>query len=466
MSVKLIVFVVDVVLSHVYSSSGLARRLQERGFAVEYWGDAKIRQAVEQQGFTFRSLVGLWPRYPEAIRLPTHIHGLELLFHPAIIIRIIRERRKWRKLLPESLAQFDKSLDALLSSHRPDLVVFDPFVLAYYPFFHRRRIPAVVLSSKAIPTSDPMVPPYDSYLVPSKIWCGRWLSRFLWWRCYLRELGRRALRAAARVIAAYTREDLLFVASDLCEFPLRDQIVRRWIEPDLHLKCVQEWALWIPGIDLPRERSLPANTRYVGPSVDLKRRELSVHLARRPASRYLVYVSVGTVRFRWRENVPFLRRVIEAFRDRPEFDVVISSGDEQTTRVLGVPPDGIRVFDFLPQLAMLDVADLVITHAGSGTFRECICKEVPMLAYPRNHDQAGNSARIIYHGIGLRGRRAWDSRSTIRRKALRALTDATIRQNLGELKAAIERDEDSLLNNALNSILNANMQNSRAGRYR
>ncbi len=143
---------------------------------------------------------------------------------------------------------------------------------------------------------------------------------------------------------------------------------------------------------------LPANTRYVGPSVDLKRRELSVHLARRPGSRYLVYVCVGTVRFRWRENVPFLRRVIEAFRDRPEFDVVISSGDEQTTRVLGVPPDGVRVFDFLPQLAMLDVADLVITHAGSGTFRECICKEVPMLAYPRNHDQAGNSARIIYHG--------------------------------------------------------------------
>jgi MGT family glycosyltransferase len=236
--------------------------------------------------------------------------------------------------------------------------------------------------------------------------------------------------------------------------------VRRWVQPDLHFKSAHEWALWTPELDFPRRVPLPPNVRYVGPSVDVSRTETAAP-ARTHGTRHLVYVAVGTVKFRWRDNVPFLQKVVRAFDGVAEVQVVISTGDERATRALGETPSNIQVFDFLPQLRTIEMADLVITHAGAGTYRECVSKAVPMLAYPRNHDQIGNAARIAFHQIGLRGDRGSDSVSAIRAKALRLLQNHDCRDRLRRLRTAVRNSEERLLDEALEALLRDDRQVSR-----
>jgi UDP:flavonoid glycosyltransferase YjiC (YdhE family) len=60
---------------------------------------------------------------------------------------------------------------------------------------------------------------------------------------------------------------------------------------------------------------------------------------------------------------------------------------------------------------------------------------VPMLVYPRNADQPGNSARILFHGLGLRGHPEHDSPSDIASKVIRVLNSDDFKHRLNRLRA-------------------------------
>ena len=46
---------------------------------------------------------------------------------------------------------------------------------------------------------------------------------------------------------------------------------------------------------------------------------------------------------------------------------------------------------------------MMITNGGMNTIKECISLEVPMIVLPVKYDQHGNAARVVYHGLGVRG---------------------------------------------------------------
>ncbi|MCF6370340.1 hypothetical protein LXM96_15945 [Rhizobium sp. TRM95001] len=60
------------------------------------------------------------------------------------------------------------------------------------------------------------------------------------------------------------------------------------------------------------------------------------------------------------------------------------------------------VTDFAPQRAVMERADLCITHGGLNTVMDALEFGKPLLALPIAFDQPGVSARIIHHGAGLR----------------------------------------------------------------
>jgi zeaxanthin glucosyltransferase len=52
---------------------------------------------------------------------------------------------------------------------------------------------------------------------------------------------------------------------------------------------------------------------------------------------------------------------------------------------------------------MLGRASIMITHGGLGGVKEAIFFGVPMIVFPCRWDQPHNAARIVYHGLGVRG---------------------------------------------------------------
>lgn len=448
----LVVFFVSRAASHKYASMGLARRFSTMGIAVEYWGDGSSREAILQQGFQFQQIDGFWQRFEREIMMPRTLWAA--LRHPILLYQRIRIRQRWRKDLGDTLDRFERRLDELLLGRRPKLVIFDPFIFGYYPFFYARNIPGVLLSSKPLLTRDPLVPPYTSRLVPKNTLLGRQFVAVSWMGPRLTHLYYRSMRWLARQIGAYTFEDLIREGARRCGFPLHSERITRYIRYDLHFSSVKEWALWLPETDFPRAHSLPPNIRYIGPTLDLTRRSPELPLRKNPDAAYLLYISMGTsVGYQWKADVSLLRRMISAFQDLPDMEVFISAGDPRVREALGEAPANMTISEFLPQLKVLEIADLAITHAGSGTFRECIAKGVPMLAYPRNFDQMGNAARIVHLGIGLRGSRRWDSTAAIRQKALRILKEKEFRRNLERLQERIETSEMQLLSRALREVV-------------
>ena len=65
----------------------------------------------------------------------------------------------------------------------------------------------------------------------------------------------------------------------------------------------------------------------------------------------------------------------------------------------------IHFFSGVPQLEVLEVSDLFITHGGLGSVKEAIEFAVPMLVYPldMHYDQNGNGLKVELHGMGLKG---------------------------------------------------------------
>ena len=114
--------------------------------------------------------------------------------------------------------------------------------------------------------------------------------------------------------------------------------------------------------------------------------------------------------------------------------VSLKANDEEIAKLQN--SEHVYIFDFVPQLAVLKQADLFITHGGLNSIKEAVYAEVPMLLYPIHpeYDPNGNTARVVYHGLGLSGKAASESVDSIKTKVKELLFNPTYKKKVQELK--------------------------------
>jgi zeaxanthin glucosyltransferase len=141
----------------------------------------------------------------------------------------------------------------------------------------------------------------------------------------------------------------------------------------------------------PEDRSaqLPRHV-FLGSSVrtEVPDDEAATWLAR-PDPRPLVVVSFGTF---LSARIDVLARIAAALR-RVEARVAIAIG-ANTRSSLGPVPDDWLVRDRLPQVALLEHADLLISHAGNNSVTEAMTYGVPLLVMPFSTDQFDGAAAV------------------------------------------------------------------------
>jgi UDP:flavonoid glycosyltransferase YjiC (YdhE family) len=431
-----IVFLVSPFASHVFGALGVARRLQARGFRVEFWGGAGSRNLVRGQKFEHFELQDVWYCHERLLRAEKNCGTL----------RGLRARKSDTE---SALERFERSLDAQLARRTPDLVILDSMVVAYFPLLRKRGLKCVLLQDKPLPISDALVPPPTSSLIPWDTPWGRASVRARWMCETVGAAGRWIGSRALGALGAYTSEHLLECIERRVGSGAGNTRARRWVGYDLHFEGMDEWILGNASQDFPRRSPLPAHVRYIGPCVDFERVQMSAAHSRPRDARHLIYVSMGTTVPRWNSDLPLLRRLMEAFGGVPGVQVAIAAGNARARAVLRTSFENIHVAAYLPQIVMLQMADLAVVHCGANAFRECIATATPMLAFPRDYDQPGNAARAVHLGIGLRGSRRLDTARAIREKALRLLSDAHCSTRVRELQIAAKQSEPALLDDAL-----------------
>ena len=131
----------------------------------------------------------------------------------------------------------------------------------------------------------------------------------------------------------------------------------------------------------PAAESFGDNFFFAGPQIAERTGEASWNAPGK--DRRKIYVSLGTV---FNNNPGFWRIVFDAVKDL-NADIICSIGNILKKEELGKIPGNVYLYEFLPQLKVLRLADGFISHAGIGSVMEAAWFGVPILAVPQMVEQ-------------------------------------------------------------------------------
>ena len=127
-------------------------------------------------------------------------------------------------------------------------------------------------------------------------------------------------------------------------------------------------------------------------SVDDKTGDVAISRGDQP----LVYLTFGTI---FNEH-PTFGIALDALAALP-VDLLVTVGPDADPTAFGTQPGNVRIERYLPQTAVLGVADLVVSHCGSGTFLGALTEGLPQLCLPQGADQFLNASNCRTAGAGL-----------------------------------------------------------------
>lgn len=443
-----VVYLTNGFASNLHSSFELSRRLVEAGHRVTYVSPVDVEAQVAAQGLPFIAL-----RRDRTLGRPTAEE--ETAVERASGLRRVVRRLALRRRIRRRTVENDE-IERLVQRLEPDVLLIDIEL----------HMAVMATAHLGIPTFLPIVwfsifrrpglPPLHTDLMPAHTWTGRLAVAWAWRRLRLRKAGRtmrrrlslEGLRDYFRPVHYETRllTDLKAVARAR-GFPFRRATDRsQWLMPTMyrHLPVLSYNLpeMEFPGAGHPR-------LHYVGPMIHRDRREARVDAASQERwrrlldrrardaaeARPLVYCSLGSY---WSADRTFLRRVLEVFARRPEWDLVLGLGGKLTAEDLAPAPPNAVLLDWAPQLEVLREAACVVTHGGITTINECIAFGVPMVVYSTKHvDQNGCAARVAFHGLGLRGDKDVETSEGLERNIARVLAEPEFRARVAAMRAHV-----------------------------
>lgn len=112
----------------------------------------------------------------------------------------------------------------------------------------------------------------------------------------------------------------------------------------------------------------------------------------------LIYVSMGTVN---NDLLALYKRCIHAFAST-DYQVIMSVGSLVSIADLGDLPEHIFVTQHIDQIAVLQKADVFISHCGMNSVSESLYFGVPLIMLPQTPEQGGVAERVLQLGAGIK----------------------------------------------------------------
>ncbi|HEY5195455.1 MAG TPA: nucleotide disphospho-sugar-binding domain-containing protein [Solirubrobacteraceae bacterium] len=358
---------------HAFPIIALGRALRARGHDVTIQTWSRWQADIEREG------IGFSPA-PEYHVFPT----LE------------------RPLKPyEAVVRAAREAGPIVDELRPDVIVADILTLAPALAGELAGVPVATLIPHVHPSSPPGFPAYSAGARLPRTAAGRGL-----WRAFERPLrvgleqGRRELNETRRRLGlapqahhhgGISRQLCLVGTFPALEYP------RRW-EPHEH---VVGPLLWEP----------PTGAVAVAPGPEP-----------------LVLVAPSTSQD---PDHGLLRACLSGLDGLPLR--VLATWNRRVPRRPLPSPANARVVEWLSYAQTMPQAAIVVCHGGHGTVARALSCGAAVVACPAAGDMNENAARIDWAGVGVRVPRRLVGRLGIRLAVLRALDDARLRANAGDL---------------------------------
>lgn len=423
---RVAVFVVLPCYSHYNSCFGLAGRLESLGEQVYFTGTAQFRSHVTDEGFKFLEMDYLQEYGKLTISQAVRI-GIACRISFSYVFR---RYRRIAKLIFETLSNIRRL--------KPDAIYLDEHLSHYFPIFSTYTGNIFVLNTK-LPTRyiSGIAPIYSRMVCQDNafyrllcltVWARRWIvERFndvLNKLIYNGQSENDILLVFARkrkVEVQYCAVNSLYKTVKHCTVLI---LAPRALEYDWYKGIESESFLFIPY----RRRLLPSGNIYSNLVQEIVQR-------RRSIDHKIIYLSMGSLAStNVGQEIRILNKIITSLEQDDGITLIVASSNYQLLTCAN--RKSTLLFEWLPQQSLLDYCDLMISHGGMNSICECIQANVPMLIHPfnRKSDQPGNSARVIYRGLGLRLNLLRASKSSLRQVIYRLITEDRFRDNLRKFR--------------------------------
>lgn len=408
--------------SHQNATFGLAKKLKLHGHTVTYAGTEfgiygeNLKENVIRQNFAYIIL----DPYPKNTLRSTGIS-------------ISKEREEFIGFAGTLLE--GRIFKDFVGSTKPDLVLLDIHLPIYALCLFALSIDVVFLSTELATTRSSVRPPLTSSLIPSAT-AGKEEEIELAWE---------AERASNPMNPLLNW--LLIELSNAIQFPLEKMLTE---------KCVTLFGLKYPELilwpeEFEFEPSRDKNSIYIGSNIDLSRTEIKSDFCD-TASKGLIYFSIGTVP----ANpilIDFTNRLLSVSKLLPKYTFIFSLGRLSNNFEMTEVLPNVKIYNTVPQLTILKQAKLMLTLGGGNTIKECIELGVPMICFPFHGDQFGNAARIVHHGLGLRGDLWNESAEEIYSKIYKMILDPSFASRLKSFQSTISPHSENKLVGLIESYI-------------
>ena len=112
----------------------------------------------------------------------------------------------------------------------------------------------------------------------------------------------------------------------------------------------------------------------------------------------LIYISMGTVN---NDMMSLYNRCLTALSDT-DYQVIMSVGNLVSIEEFGELPENISVFSHVDQIAVLQQADVFVSHCGMNSVSESLFFGVPLVMQPQTSEQSGVAERVYQLGAGIK----------------------------------------------------------------
>lgn len=426
----IIVFGMFPAIGHYNATFKLARDLQLRGHRVLYIDEEgnEFENVVVAQGFEFRRIIKETPRHSTKKRTS---------FWKAL--------KANRKLVEIDHLASHVMIGKLMKDLQPDLVLLDINCLHYALLLHQYNVKIALLQTMMPLDKKVKVPPLSSLIVPSNslvsivrielAWQIYFVARVLtqlrdWYK--LRGLDAETVfRSVAQLNNFSLEETLNTRRAFFAGFKHIPELILSPKEFDFHTQYHRNQYFIGPSVDFDRsDENVDRNFDDAMKAIDARKRDGDISV---------IYCSLGSLSTDHYDRCElFLRMVIEVVKRLDNTVLILATGRDIDLAAYQQMPN-IYVFKKVSQVDVLRRATVMITHGGMNTINECIFSEVPVLVFPLNGrwDQNGNSARVVYHKIGMRGDINKATSNQLHKQLLTLLHDGIFRANVRKLKEKI-----------------------------
>lgn len=434
--------------SHHMMAFKMAKLLKDAGYRVIFGSVPEMQEIVQRHGFEFQFLVP-WIVQPLGHKLLLKRKGVPF-----------PDKKERMEEVRKSLELFNQQVTGI----NPSIVLLDRHLMVSKTLFYKNLgIKVAFASPMPDPEEAPNVPPFSSGFIPRENWLSKKYISSLWSANYLK----RRLRIFWYQLAYLGINDLSVYRKLAKEFGIDHRAIK--IPNDasgLHLQTTPRIVLSATDLDFPRPKV--EGVYNVGPVIDLPEDENKSTDARYEAMKSIItkgnpaviYCSLGMlVDFCTDQKIRLYRKIKKVAILAPNDFFVICTGDDlDNSNLLPLPPN-LFVFKSLPQKDLLKYCTLMINHGGLNSITECIFNEVPVIAYPPSHkaDHSSNSARLVYHGLGVRGKIWRDSPKTILKKINRIKGNLEgYKNNIRQMKKKFEeKNQSTEVVTIIESIINS-----------